>query len=258
MSPCKLATDWDEQKLRSFLVGLLIVTGGGARPHVVTRMTVQEFQQPFTGPKGNKVVHVHNHKTVSKFGPAPLIFILPRLYDACSAYRECFRSEATSEDLLFESSRGTEMKPIIGTEYIQNNFLNNELSENEKRNFTPKIWRQAWTNWTREISDPELRDIGNFTMGHSEAVVSSNYIDLAGPNALKFGNKILSDALRSDDCFPHEQEQCEPLKVLDRPEKLCEQSDKVQHKGKNLEKRGTQSWCCLYRKRKINNKESFL
>ncbi len=123
------------------------------------------------------------------------------------------------------------MKPIIGTEYIQNNFLNNELPENEKRNFTPKIWRQAWTNWTRELPDPELRDIGNFTMGHSEAVVSSNYIDLAGPNALKFGNKILSDALRSDDCFPHEQEQCEPLKVLDLPEKLCEQSDKVQHKG---------------------------
>ena len=205
MSPCELSTEWDEQRLRSFLVGLLIVTGGGARPHVTTRMTIGEFQQPFTGPKGNKAVHVHNHKTVNKFGPAPLIFILPRLYDACSAYRECFRSEATSEDLLFESTRGTEMKPIIGTEYIQNNFLNNELSENEKRNFTPKIWRQAWTNWTRELSDPELRDIGNFTMGHSEAVIGSNYIDLAGPNALKFGNKILADALMSDDCFPHEQ-----------------------------------------------------
>ena len=232
MSPCKLATDWDEPNLRSFLVGLLIVSGGGARPHVVTRMTVQEFQKPFTGPKGNKVVHVHNHKTVSKFGPAPLIFIFPRLYDACSAYQECFRSKATSEDLLFGSARGTEMKPIIATEYIQNNFLKNELTENEKRNFTPKIWRQAWTNWTRELTDPELRDIGNFTMGHSEAVVSSNYIDLAGPNALKFGNTILSDALRSDNCFPHEQEQCESLKILDPPEKLCEQSDKVQHQGK--------------------------
>ena len=227
MSPCKLANEWDEQRLRSFLVGLLIVTGGGARPHVTTRMTIGEFQQPFTGPKGNKAVHVHNHKTVNKFGPAPLIFILPRLYDACSSYRECFRSNATSENLLFESSRGTEMKPIIGTEYIQNNFLKSELSEDEKRNFTPKIWRQAWTNWTRELSDPELRDIGNFTMGHSEAVIGSNYIDLSGPNALKFGNKILEDVLRSDDCFSHDQEQCESFKVVDHPEKLCEQSDKV-------------------------------
>ena len=99
---------FDECNFRKLLLGLLTVFGGGQRPHIAARMTIQEFKDAATVNDIQRVL-VADNKTKNKYGPCSMLFTLPGLYAACQRYYTLFKTESPSSHFLLSTPTGNKI-----------------------------------------------------------------------------------------------------------------------------------------------------
>ncbi|HAO14215.1 MAG TPA: hypothetical protein DDE71_01410, partial [Tenacibaculum sp.] len=174
-SPDEIAQQgWDEVTMRRMLFGLLIIFGGGQRPHVATRMTIQEFLDASTT-NGVQRIQVKDNKTEKNYGPATMLFLLPNLYSACHKYYQLYKSEHDTASFLLSTQSGKEMNPRSTMDFIVENYLQNIITEEEKQYFIPSIWRHYWSNINRTHKDQDVVAAGRELMAHSESTDNAWY-----------------------------------------------------------------------------------
>ena len=167
---------WDELTMRQMLLGLLTIFSGGQRPHVAARMTIQEFKEAALV-EGVHRAQVADHKTDKKYGPATLLFLLPRLYSACHRYFTLFKSQHDTSLFLLSTPSGTEMEVRNTSNFIMDNYLKDIITPEEKKHYIPKMWRKCLSNINRTFEDKDVIEAGQRFMNHSDEVDRQHYTE---------------------------------------------------------------------------------
>ena len=184
MSPEDVDGYFWEQYLANCLMGVLLLTGAGVRPHVIARMQVQEFLAATPDEEGTMVVKVKNHKVYKHHGPCLVPFVVPGLYEAAKkflntfryilylpiSYLTCnlFRDPNDATGLLFATENNTEIEMKRAHNWLKEKVLKDICTKKELENLKPNDWRHAWSNWGQEHEDPEINRIAYKAMCHSQ------------------------------------------------------------------------------------------
>ena len=87
----EIEESFEELNVRLFLMGMILVSGGGVRPHAISNMTVGEFLSASQEDEDTMVVLVSNHKMMRKHWPQSAPFTVDGLYQATSKYLNTYR-----------------------------------------------------------------------------------------------------------------------------------------------------------------------
>ena len=200
MNPEEMGITYGEKNCREFLLGLILMTGGGERPSAAARTKVSELKNAKDTGDGTMVVTVIDHKTLVTQGPCPIPFIsipgiFEGLYEATLGYMRAFR-EDDDQGYLFATSEGGEADPRESISWLKKNIFADFLTAKEMMSFTPKVPRKAWSNWGANHPDPEVRRIALKTMCHSEVVQERNYAVVNIRNAGRFTKRMVSNIMK--------------------------------------------------------------
>ena len=177
MTQDALYEKYKEGDVRDFLKSFLVITGGGSRASVVSRMTIKELKDA-KEEDGIWVTKIKNHKVFGKgkYGTTRLAFCIPRLYVATIKYVITYKEDCGEDNLVFTSSKGRELDAKYCSNFIKRNYLAGFLTGEEMRTFTPSIWHHAWANWAVDHPDDAIGKIAVTVMCHSEETRSRHYL----------------------------------------------------------------------------------
>ena len=235
MSEAHLLDAYEEYDVRRGLMLLLLVSGNGARQHVIENMTISEFQN---GKEidGEFSVAVWKHKTRRK-GPALLGFFFG-LREAVARYLLVWKQFEPKEREVFATygEETTKMKVVM--EWMKKNVKNSFAIQNQK-NLSAKSWRKAWCEWSK---DADLQEMAATIMHHSKKVQEKFYLNLPRKNLAQMGRKVLGNVLDKDNISSSEDEMEDSNEVQEEMEIQKEKdSDSCSdNEGSNKEDTGSE------------------
>ena len=182
---------FSETDIRNLLMSMTVVTGGGARPHVIANCTIGEFLAGKPAKDGTIVVKVKDHKVARKYGPQAVAYAMDGLHAATRRYIDIFRTPIRRDELLFRTKEGRAPLVKHAVDWLKKAYIKDLCTAEELASLTPKSWRKGWSNWAEGHPDPEVRRIATRVMCHSPGVQKSNYSVVNAENAAKFGAAVL-------------------------------------------------------------------
>ena len=182
-----------EVDFRYALAVEVLLSSGGQRPHVVSRMQVGELLSA-SEEDGHYVVRVRHHKTTTKHGPVCLV-LSGDLYRAVRKYLECFRPSTTEDkSYVFATRSGSEMQMGQPVSWVRP-YLSGICSDAETKTFLPKSIRKGYSNWAKDHPDEDVNSKALDIMCHSKGVQLSNYNVIKDRSAVKVTSGVLKDVI---------------------------------------------------------------
>ena len=185
-----------EIEVRHFLMSQLWVTGAGHRPSAITNMTVKELREATsTTDTDVKLVMVEYHKTKEAHGPAKIPFVLPLLYEACTAYMKVWRNTPNPNARVFATSgknnQPADFKYCIKWLIRTLDVLKASFTLKELDSLSGGTMRKGWTNWAKKSPNKFIKEIADRVMCHSEWVSNTSYLEPTGNEVGIFAGNVV-------------------------------------------------------------------
>lgn len=91
ITPAQLVKEFREIDVRNLLLGMLLITGDGHRPHAYPNMTIDELMKAVYLEDGVYTVSILDHKTLKHHGSCNVPFLIDGLYEMTVMFVETFR-----------------------------------------------------------------------------------------------------------------------------------------------------------------------
>ena len=195
----EIKAKYTESELRYGLSAEVLLTTGGKRPSTVANIRNCELLEAELLEDGTRDVSVRNHKTAAG-GPSHLSFYRENLYEACLRYQKLFKHPEEPDRLLFSTEGGKkpgvmEMKHSVG--WLKRQIPEGILTEEEKKTFTAKSMRKAFSNWGRMHPEAAVVKATLETQDHSKRVDELFYKVASGSRVAYANQRIMDDVMDS-------------------------------------------------------------
>jgi len=186
-----------EVEVRQALAVYILITSGGQRPHVITRMRVGEFLSASQS-DGNFVVRVQHHKTSLKYGPMHLVFNADD-YRAVHRYLQTYCPPDLENDrFVFATRTGNEFQMKHAVNWARS-FLSGVLTPAEMKTLTAMATRKGSSNWAQDHSDANVNKKAFAVMGHSKDIQARSYNVTRDQDAVQVKKAVVEDTLMKAD-----------------------------------------------------------
>ena len=91
ITSAQLVIEFREIDVRNLLLGMLLITGDGHRPHAYPNMTIDELMKAVFTEDGVYIVSILDHKTLKHHGTCNVPFLIDGLYEMTVMFVETFR-----------------------------------------------------------------------------------------------------------------------------------------------------------------------
>ena len=159
-------------------------------------MTVGELQEATsTTATDVKLVMVEYHKTKEAHGPAKIPFVLPLLYEACTAYMKVWRNTPNPNARVFATSgknnQPADFKYCIKWLIRTLDVLKASFTLKELDSLSGGTMRKGWTNWAKKSPNNFIKEIADRVMCHSEWVSNTSYLEPTGNEVGIFAGNVV-------------------------------------------------------------------
>ena len=200
MQSDEIKAKYTESELRFGLSAEALLTTGGKRPSTVAKIRNCELLEAELLEDGKTWdVSVRNHKTAAG-GPSHLSFQRENLYEACLRYQKLFKHPEEPDRLLF-STEGRKKPGVMemkhSVEWLKRQIPEGVCTEEEKKTFTAKSLRKAFSNWGAMHPETAVVRATLETQDHGKRVDELFYKVASGSRVAYANQRIMEDVMDS-------------------------------------------------------------